>query len=51
MADFAVFDPATSKSTALAPLQTARGNAQVSAHPREVEFFAWKTASGNRCLC
>ncbi len=29
VADFAVFDPATGKVTALAPLQEARGNAQV----------------------
>ena len=29
VADFAVFDPATGKATALAPLQEARGNAQV----------------------
>ena len=31
VADFAVFDPATGKSTALAPLQTARGNGQMVA--------------------
>ena len=31
VADFAVFDPATGVSTALAPLQQARGNAQMVA--------------------
>ena len=31
VADFAVFDPATGESTALAPLQMARGNAQMVA--------------------
>ncbi len=31
VADFAVFDPATGASTALAPLQMARGNAQMVA--------------------
>jgi len=33
VADFAVFDPATGKATALAPLQEARGNAQVCIDP------------------
>ena len=31
VADFAVFDPATGQSRALAPLQTARGNGQMVA--------------------